>query len=519
MAKNKKKLLFSILLILIVIITINTSYAGSFSDLQSSINGATGTLNLTDNYTDTQGGSQIITINKDITIDGNGNTINFNRQSTHTTENRIEISSGYTVILKNIILINAYNNNDEYPAGAIWNNGILILNNTTFKNNKGNGGAGAIGNAGTLTVYDSNFINNTASSSASAGAIWNYGENVLIINNSTFTNNTADGDGGAIISKKSVTITNSTFTNNNAYKGGAIMMSNEGILEIHNSIFINNTASHGGAIYTTNPSNKIINSTFTYNNASTSGGAIHNGDDTHSSNLNITRSTFTNNTVTGTGGSGGAVFDANGVLNISQSIIIGTGYQITKGTGGTIPTVIAEDNYWGNNNPSVNVNETYVFKLNATNEAIIGEEVDLNIIYVLNNSNNIIWIGPEIDIGTVTFTSTPSGTIDKKNNTHATFTPSTIDTYTITATSTNIPILSTEITTRVMNFYDLQQEINNITTGTELNLTNDYFDNNGTQITITSPIIINGNGHILNFNKQNANNIIINNGATATLKI
>ena len=96
MTKNKKKIITGALIVIILLLTINTSQAGNFTDLQTAINSAGGTLTLNDNYTDNSTGTQQITITKNIIIDGQGHTINFNYKN----NNNIKIENSYTVTLK-----------------------------------------------------------------------------------------------------------------------------------------------------------------------------------------------------------------------------------------------------------------------------------------------------------------------------------------------------------------------------------------------------------------------------------
>jgi hypothetical protein len=78
------------------------------------------------------------------------------------------------------------------------------------------------------------------------GAIYNGG--TLIVINSTFLNNTATNDGGAILHwSGGATIVNSTFSANSANYGGAIA-EDGGTISIYNSTLSGNTAtSNGGA--------------------------------------------------------------------------------------------------------------------------------------------------------------------------------------------------------------------------------------------------------------------------------
>jgi CSLREA domain-containing protein len=125
------------------------------------------------------------------------------------------------------------------------------------------------------------------------GAVENYGDDPLTIDNCIFTNNDSDGNyGGAIYNYEAdLTITNSTFTGNVSHAGGAIY-SNGGDLTIENSTFSNNSApdNYGGAIYYNGSDNlTITNSTFV-NNTDSDHGSI----ESYADLTTITNSTFYN---------------------------------------------------------------------------------------------------------------------------------------------------------------------------------------------------------------------------------
>jgi len=93
--------------------------------------------------------------------------------------------------------------------------------------------------------------------------------------------------------------TNSTFSNNNATNnGGALANIINGSMTISNSTFNGNTALNGGAIVNGRNENEdgtinISRSNFNYNSASNNGGAIANID---GGIITIDRSNFTGNT-------------------------------------------------------------------------------------------------------------------------------------------------------------------------------------------------------------------------------
>ena len=391
--KTKKKIITGTLIIIILLLTINTSQAGNFDELYTKISDtpAGETLNLTENYTDTEGVH--IYIWQDITIDGKGYTINFNQK-----ENCIHIEPSCTVVLKNIILINS-----TTKEGAIYNNGNLILENTTFNYNHANSTGGAIFNDGNLNITGSTFNYNHANSTG--GAIFNDGN--LTINNSTFTNNTADHGGGAICNGGNLNINNSTFTNNTADHGGGAIANYEGDLTINNSTFNQNTAEMGGAIDNINGNLTINNSTFTNNNATYSGGAINNYE---------------------------------GDLNVSQSVLTdNTGIRTIHTDGGGV--VVADGNYWGNNTPdftslvNFEIGDYYRFSLGNNTNTSVGSEISIDLLPRLNTTEAATWTGPTLSISDITFTSNPdTATLTPIDNT-VKFNTSTGGLYNLTATT------------------------------------------------------------------------------------
>ena len=266
-----------------------------------------------------------------ITIDGNGSTIDGNQKQI------FWIDSKSSVILKNITIINAENNNGY--GGAIDNGGILTIINSTLKNNTARYGGAINNNNGNITIIDSNLNNNTATgeSSGLGGAIVNNGTGSnLTILNSNLTQNKATGQnigvGGAIYNSGTLNITQSNLNNNtaigqqNSGYGGAIY--NEGgTLTITQSNLTQNTGTGqqegvGGAIYNAYCGNlTITQSNLTQNTATGQerngvGGAIYNID---RGTLTITQSNFTQNKATGQDGYGGAIWN-QGRINSTNSI-------------------------------------------------------------------------------------------------------------------------------------------------------------------------------------------------------
>ncbi len=210
-------------------------------------------------------------------------------------------------------------NTGNVNGGTIESQGRLLVDNSVFLNNtaKYEGGAVDIGDHGTLTVTNSNFAYNATAHDG--GAIYSYAD-TLTVTNSNFTSNTAGNHGGAIYNYcdgwyGNLTVTNCTFTGNTAvsgYNGGAIY-NFKGVLIINNSTFTQNNATYGGAVDENQGILTVTNSKFNQNNGSSSGGAINT-----SGTATITGSTFTGNV----GGYGGAI-DTDGTLTIDKCTFAG----------------------------------------------------------------------------------------------------------------------------------------------------------------------------------------------------
>ena len=248
---------------------------GTFEDLQAEINNAPAgsVLNLTRDYNGHEGA--VVNLNKDLTIDGQGHTINcLNAKGC-----RAINSNNGTITLKNLRIINA-NDPDTMGVGTITISGSAqyTIENCTFEKNYAKS-ISAIRNSvdKTLTIKNSTFNSNTAKS---GGAIYSNGK--IIVENSVFDSckgEDSDSTGGAIHIHSGGIIENSIFKNNFAgYNGGAI--SSYGDLDIDHCYFENNKVdgqilhdSYGGAI-SCSKALYIDNSTFKDNWADDYGGAI-----------------------------------------------------------------------------------------------------------------------------------------------------------------------------------------------------------------------------------------------------
>lgn len=170
---------------------------------------------------------------------------------------------------KGIIINSAFTNNTAYMGSAVWAIANLYVENSTFSDNHAEGYGGAIFSNYNAIYNNCNFTNNSGSA---AGAI--FGFNNQTINNCSFTSNMAtDENGGAVYFETTSTVENSTFTGNSAgYYGGALF-ANSAVVK--NCDFTDNSALwNGGAAYFDDESS-IEDSTFNGNYVDWSGGAAY----------------------------------------------------------------------------------------------------------------------------------------------------------------------------------------------------------------------------------------------------
>ncbi|MEO1645379.1 MAG: hypothetical protein AAFR67_09350, partial [Chloroflexota bacterium] len=227
----------------------------------------------------TQNGYQALPIiTGDVTIVGDGLGAVIERDTSATDFRLLQVDSGATLTVHNVTFQNgdaqaSASTNTGY-GGAIYNAGTLILNDTTFTNNNADDEGGAVYNHNNadLTVTNSTFTYNTVQVD-DGGAIDNHG--TVTITNSTFEYNDAVGDDGGALwndTGSTMSITDSTIQYNTAGdKGGAI--ANFGTLTLTNTLVENNTAAQSaGAIYVDTGSLTITGGTLSSNIATADDG-------------------------------------------------------------------------------------------------------------------------------------------------------------------------------------------------------------------------------------------------------
>lgn len=269
---------------------------GTFRELSDLISSSPSksTINLTKDYKrlSSEGYSYGITINKQITINGNGHTIDASNGA------RIFSVTESNVVLNNITLTHA---NGDVGVGILASGNNFKITDSTFKEITGSGASALYITGYNSRVINCYFVDNKATNQYAA-ALFLQGLYGKVIN-STFTHNIAStrstqmyNDGGALyVFGDYATVDGCNFINNIQLLtgGGALYIGGEsGVLK--NCNFINNSAvnSHGGGASILGPGWTIFNNVFENNTASTRGGGLY----YNAKNGKLYNLTFINNT-------------------------------------------------------------------------------------------------------------------------------------------------------------------------------------------------------------------------------
>ncbi|MBQ6027807.1 MAG: autotransporter domain-containing protein [Alphaproteobacteria bacterium] len=270
--------------------------------------------------------------------------------NTADTSGAIELQGPKTGTATTLTITNsAFNGNTALTSsGAIetWTRmNLLHIDNSSFTGNTAlaYGAISVFGKAGVNQILNSAFTENSATETESGvdadggdgGAIFLGSEAKLLVDNVTFTGNTAANDGGAIATRSEkqaqttsgLEIQNSKFYRNIADGRGGAIYANishntnlDGAAQISNSTFVENSANQGGAIYNdfkdsanTVSNLQIVDSSFTSNTATTSGGAIYNAG-------NLTFAGVNNFTGNIAGGVANDVYNSGTILFAEDSV-------------------------------------------------------------------------------------------------------------------------------------------------------------------------------------------------------
>ncbi|MBT3322839.1 MAG: hypothetical protein HN392_11205 [Anaerolineae bacterium] len=241
--------------------------------------------------------TSIITIDKDLTIEGSG--ADQLAISGNNTSMVFRINGSTLAEITGLTIQNGYASDD---GGGLANAGTLTLTDVNFSNNSAADNGGGLYNFnGSVTLKDVTFSGNSAASSG--GGAYNY-HGAIELTNVVFFDNSATENGGGLGNRDKATLTDVIFLENTASGstssagGGMYGYAGGTTTELRNTTFSGNSAAYGGGMfnYRSNPS--LTNVTFSDNSATSSGGGLYNEGSTPT----LTNVTFTDNSATTSGG-------------------------------------------------------------------------------------------------------------------------------------------------------------------------------------------------------------------------
>lgn len=212
-----------------------------------------------------------------VTVSGGGNSRVFN------------IASGATVAMHSLRIVGGQSSGN---GGGVLNAGKLMVMSSLLSgngsSNMGGGGGGICNELGATCVVVGSTL--TENDGTFGGAILNEGVCTMI--DSTLNENTARSGGGGIFSSHTLNVRSSAFVENGAISGGGIRV-DAGTCSVISSTFKGNSATFGGGINSATSSTcNVISCTLSENAATTSGGGIVRFDGV----LNVNSTIVTGNT-------------------------------------------------------------------------------------------------------------------------------------------------------------------------------------------------------------------------------
>ncbi len=230
-------------------------------------------------------------IESEIIIEGNGHTIERDT-SGGTPEFRLfAVGSSGALTLNNVTLQGGkISTNDVVRGGAIYNNGIMEINNSLLTDNEGYSG-GAVANNATM-----------------------------LITHTTITGNRANSQGGGVYNEYgTLTITHSTISDNRAgYEGGGLYNDDGEMIVVNSTISGNDGGDYGGGVVNIFGTTIITNSTVTGNEAKYYGGGLFNWH--HEGGIILNRTIVSGNMAAS---EGAEIFDNGGTIYANNYNLLG----------------------------------------------------------------------------------------------------------------------------------------------------------------------------------------------------
>lgn len=153
----------------------------------------------------------------------------------------LQVASGATATLRGAVISNGRNAGGG--GGGLHNQGTTYLERSSVIRNSASYGGGFL-NQGTMYINESSLSENRSESNAGGGGAGEVnGSGVLILNNSTLSNNQSTEIGGALnVYQGKLRVLNTSFTGNVAYGnyGGGAIGNNGGNVAVANSTFAYN---------------------------------------------------------------------------------------------------------------------------------------------------------------------------------------------------------------------------------------------------------------------------------------
>ncbi len=263
---------------------INTANGNGQPDTINLALGCTYTLAAANHTHPTLGATGVPIITSQITINGNGATI---ERSSGDDFRIFHVASGGDLTLNNVSITNGDPGSER--GGGVYNEGTLDISNSAVYSNTATYGGGVY-SEGAVDIRDSTVYSNTATTGG--GGICNISTQGIQINNSTIFTNTARYGGGVYNQGETakVNVSNSTISDNDANIYGGGIYNPLGTVNIANSTLSDNGADLGGGIYN-NGSTNMSNVTLSGNTAADGGGIYNNGGPVKMQNSIITNST------------------------------------------------------------------------------------------------------------------------------------------------------------------------------------------------------------------------------------
>ncbi len=351
--------------------------AASVSDLIADINaantaGGTNTITLTAPTTSPYvltAGQLALAANDDLTIVGNGDTIEAQQPLKGLSFRLLDVASGASLTLENLTLERG-RAIDGAEGGAIDNGGTLVLNGVTVQDNvvelNGTAEGGAIYNQGTLVLNGATVQGNVAEgvpgeedTNAAGGGIYSSGGSVTLEGGTIVQNNAAEGSayggnasgGGLYAVWGTVTVTNATLNNNTALAGD------------YEGLSGNLGYAYGGGLYADGATLNLTNATLDANAATLPNDNIYVGGGAYGGGLLVLggTATLTNCTVQGNSasaaytnpGEGGGIatealiYSAYGYEDVVDTTVSLDTATVAQVTGNTASSGAAYDNIFG----------------------------------------------------------------------------------------------------------------------------------------------------------------------------